>query len=91
VDEVIRGLDPGKRGCERRAVENVPPDDLGLPAVPGREALGLSHEAPHAIPRALEFAKQSAADVPGGACEQDQAPRIGSPVQAPSPYGLSIT
>jgi hypothetical protein len=85
VDEVVRGLDPGQRGRERGAVENVPPDDFGLPAARGREPLGPSHEAPDAIARALQLAKQSAADVSGGACEEDEAPGFGSRVQAPSP------
>jgi hypothetical protein len=53
--------------------------------VRGREPLGPSCEAPDAVPRTLELAKQSAADVPGGACEQHEAPGFGRPVQAPSP------
>ena len=89
VDEVVRGVDAGERGCERFRLQRVGLDQLDVLPLPRLEHLHVARGGAHADAARDERGHEVGADVAAGAEHQRQRRRVEDVAERTSADGAS--
>jgi hypothetical protein len=65
----MNSVEPGAEGV---GIEHITLDDFSAPADAGPEEFRATRQAAHTLASSLEVFQQSASDIPGGSCKEDQ-------------------